>query len=235
MEQAKREINRLLRIGVIESCPHATRFMAPASFIPEKSGEVRLVCNFKEINLNSEQICWNFSSVHEVRMNLKADSRVYFVLDYVQGYHQVPLHEDSKDLLAFITPFGKMRMTTLGMGELNSGDRFNIITNDVVEEKERVSKSIDDLLEEMRGSQESYEALSHVMICVIDRGIILTKIKFQLSTLVLFGGFRISACPSRRAIISPDPAPLSAFMSIPSPTNLKDVQSLFGLINTLHT
>lgn len=41
-------------------------------------------------------------------------------IDFYSGYYQLPLHKESRDLTAFMTPFGLVRMTRLPMGWTNS-------------------------------------------------------------------------------------------------------------------
>ena len=49
---------------------------------------------------------------------------ISFLIDFFSGYDQVELDEKSRDLTAFMTPFGLMRMITLAQGATNSVIQF---------------------------------------------------------------------------------------------------------------
>ncbi len=46
------------------------------------------------------------------------------LIDFFSGYDQVELDDESRDLTAFMTPLGFMRMTTLPQGATNSVAQF---------------------------------------------------------------------------------------------------------------
>ncbi len=49
---------------------------------------------------------------------------ISFLLDFFSGYNQVELDKESRDLKAFMTPLGLMRMTTLPQDATNSVSQF---------------------------------------------------------------------------------------------------------------
>ena len=85
------------------------------------------------------------------------------------GFHPVPISLDFMDILALITPFGMFRMLTPGISKANDGDKFNLITDEVLEGKERVTKSIDDILGECLGLNHCYLIASRVLAKVVEK------------------------------------------------------------------
>ena len=67
-------------------------------------------------------------------------------VDLSSGYHQIPLHEESKDLFCIILPQGKFRFTVLPQGTSPSCDIFNICTDDEIRGELGYFKDIDDIL-----------------------------------------------------------------------------------------
>ena len=78
--------------------------------------------------------------------SLNPDDVCYGVIDLVQGFHQVPVHEDSRDLLMVILPQGKFRFTCLPQGLLCSTDYFNLHTDPSIRNEEGYRKNVDDIL-----------------------------------------------------------------------------------------
>ena len=62
------------------------------------------------------------------------------------GYHQVSIHEDSRDIFSIILPSGKYRYCTLPQGASVSSDYFNICTDDDIRGMPGMYKNIDDVL-----------------------------------------------------------------------------------------
>ena len=65
----------------------------------------------------------------KVLNRLSPDDVCYGVIDLVQGFHQIPVHKDSRDLLTVILPQGKYRFTCLPQGLVYSTDYFNLLTD----------------------------------------------------------------------------------------------------------
>ena len=62
----------------------------------------------------------------------------------IQGYFQVPLDEETSNLMVFITPWGKYNYLRAQMGLMPSSDWFNAFTSVLVRGIEGMSKSMDD-------------------------------------------------------------------------------------------
>ena len=74
--------------------------------------------------------------------SLNPDDVCYGVIDLVQGFHQVPVHEDSRDLLTVILPQGKYRCTCLPQGPVCSTDYFNLLTDPSIRNEEGYFKNV---------------------------------------------------------------------------------------------
>ena len=72
-------------------------------------------------------------NINNILHNLRK-GKIIFILDLKQGYHQIPLTEDSKalTLIAFVTPEGLYEHNVLPMGEKDSPMSFCRIINQVL-------------------------------------------------------------------------------------------------------
>ena len=50
--------------------------------------------------------------------------KVFGIIDFTAGYHQTPLHPDSQEYTAFITPYGLFEWNRVAMGLKGSGPLF---------------------------------------------------------------------------------------------------------------
>ena len=62
----------------------------------------------------------------------QAQKRIFTVLDLKHGYHQMPLHEDSRACTAMSTPLGPMQSKVVPMGAKNGNAVFQRIMEDLL-------------------------------------------------------------------------------------------------------
>ena len=94
--------------------------------------------------------------------SLNPDDVCYGVIDLVQGFHQVPVNPDSRDLLTVILPQGKYRFTCLPQGLVCSTNYFNLHTDPSLRNEEGYRKNVDDILTSATNikQKQKYEAIT---------------------------------------------------------------------------
>ena len=97
---------------------------------------VRMVNNMKPVNPIIESPGYPMDTSSKILNSLNPDDVCYGVIDLVQGFHQVPVHEDSRDLLTVILPQGKFRFTCLPQGLVCRTDYFNLHTDPSIRNEE---------------------------------------------------------------------------------------------------
>ncbi|XP_043212315.1 uncharacterized protein K02A2.6-like [Amphibalanus amphitrite] len=168
-------------------------------------------------------------SCNEVVASIDKSSKFFSKFDAKNGYFQVPLADESKDLTTFITPWGRFRFERCVQGLSSSGDEFNRRGDVALAGIPRTCKVTDDIL----CHDDTYAShLKHV-ITVLERckehNITLnpTKLQFAQST-VEYCGFNIS-----KDGYTVDRRKLRAISDFPVPQNLTDLRSFMGLVNQL--
>ena len=149
------------------------------------------------------------------------------VFDCWNGYHSVPLHPDDRHLTTFITQWGRFRYKTAPQGYIATGDGYTRRFDEIVAEVPDKTKMIDDSLHWKRTILESFfQAVDWLDLCG-HNGIILNPPKFVFAaTVAIFGGFEVTMDSLR-----PKQEFLSAIRDFPSPRNITDLRSWFGLLN----
>ena len=105
-----------------------------------------MVTDFKGVNKVLRRPGWPFPTAEKVRKSLNPEDRCFLKVDLCEGYHQVAIREEDRDLTATLLPWGKYRYRCLPMGLSPSGDNFCQGTDDVIRNVEGILKIVDDCL-----------------------------------------------------------------------------------------
>ena len=150
------------------------------------------------------------------------------VFDAWNGYHSVPLHPDDRHLTTFITPWGRYRYCVAPQGYVASGDAYTRRYDNIVAHIPNKTKCVDDTLLWADTIEESFwQAVDWLDVCGRN-GIILNpppKFIFAADD-VEFAGFEVTLTDVR-----PCKQYLEAILKFPTPGNITDIRSWFGLIN----
>lgn len=96
---AAAEVDKLLAQGIIE--PSTSPWASPGFLLPKRQpGQWRLCVDYREVNKVCRKNAYPLPRIQETLDCLK-DSFLVSACDLAQGYHQLEMHEDSKDLTAF--------------------------------------------------------------------------------------------------------------------------------------
>lgn len=114
LPELQKQIKELLLLGQIEHSQSA--WAAPCRFVPKKDQSVpRLVCDYRRLNkLIRDQQCpmpRPTDFYHKLH-----GACIFSVIDLKSGFHQIRLTPESKELTAFITPFGLYQWTVVPFG-----------------------------------------------------------------------------------------------------------------------
>jgi predicted aspartyl protease len=226
----KRELESLVEQDIIEKITHATPWLHPIVVVPKKgTADIRLCIDFTKLNkfvkrpVNPQPTPW------EVVRNLPTGARHFAVFDALKGYHQIPLAEESRDLTAFMTPFGRYRYKRLVFGMNSANDVFTLRYGNAVDEATDGLRATEDTL--IRGSttQDLVNNTRKFFDACRLNGITLNLRKIQWDKQeVLFAGFLLNPTGYRL-----DPSLNKALSEFPVPTNQTDVRSFCGLANQL--
>ena len=151
------------------------------------------------------------------------------VTDAWNGFHGMVLREEDRPLATFITPHGRWRYKRAPQGFVSSGDGYNRRFDAVLADFPRKERCIDDICHFDANLEEHWWRTIDLLIILGKSGIILNPHKFQFAKRsVEFAGFRVS-----ESAIEPLPKYLDAIRGFPTPKNVTDVRSRFGLVNQM--
>ena len=199
-------------------------------YTAKANGEPRRTVNYQPLNKWVKRDAFATESPFHIARRIPGHSWKT-VSDAWNGYHSVPLHENSRHLTTFITMEGKFRYTRIPQGASFAGDAYNRRHATITAEFPRKETVVDDTchydnIDELE--QHWWRTIDYLILCG-KNGIILNPEKFQFArTTVDFAGFRIT-----NSTIEPLPKYIDAIRDFPTPKSITDIRSWFGLINQL--
>ena len=227
-DEVKADLDRDVRLGVLEPVPVGTPVTWCSKMVvaAKKSGKPRRTVDFQALNRHAlRETHHTQSPFHQAR---SVPPNTYkTVMDTWNGYHSIPLHEDDRHLTTFITPWGRYRYCVAPQGYIASGDGYTRRFDEIVSDVPRKTKCVDDsLLWDESIADSFFHTVDYLDLCG-HNGVTLNPSKFAFAqTTVEFAGFDITSTTVR-----PCPQFIEAIQNFPTPQNITDVRSWFGLIN----
>ena len=145
-EKAEKIVRKLIDGKVITHQDEPMEWCAPGFFVAKKNGDLRLVIDYTRLNKYVKRPVHTFPSAQEILSGIDPDSKVFAKLDATQGYHQVPLDEESSKLTTFLLPSGRFRFQRAPMGLSCSSDEFCRRSDKIIEGLPGIRKLVDDIL-----------------------------------------------------------------------------------------
>ena len=114
---------QLERFGFIEECPQS-QWASPVLVVPKPPPTLyRWTADLRRVNQMTENVVWPMphldSEIHDL-----SGSQWFAKIDFVGGYWQLPLAEDSQEIMSFVVPQGIYKPTRTPQGAKQSAPNF---------------------------------------------------------------------------------------------------------------
>ena len=164
-----------------------------------KDGSIkaRLVTYLRDVNSNTKRVGTPLDGSSHILKRLQSDETWFCSVDMSSGYHQVYMHEDSRDTFTIVLPAGKFRYCVLPQGASVSSNHFNICTDPELRGTPGVYKNIDDVLVSASSIIMLEQRMEKMLQVCLKKNMKLNPDKVQLGRRVEFGGVSIEACKTR--------------------------------------
>ena len=228
LKPVKEQLDKDVRLGVLEPVPvgEPVTWCSRMIVCPKKDGNPRRTVDLKCLNkAAARQTHATESPFHQAVSVPKHTYKT--VLDAWEGYHSVPLAEEDRNFTCFITPFGRYRYKTCPQGFLASGDAYTSRYDKIVAGFGNFTKCVDDTLLWDQTVGEAFQRTCEYLNLCSSNGIIFNQKKFVFcQKQVEFLGFEITEDSVR-----PASTYLQAIQNFPTPKDITDIRSWFGLVN----
>jgi hypothetical protein len=116
------EVCKLLAVGFIRECKHAV-WLANQVLVPKKTGGLRMCIDYTDLNKHYPKDPFPLPCIDQI-VDSTAGSVLLFFLNCYSGYHQVALHPNDEDKMAFITPHVIYCYKVMTFGLKNAGATY---------------------------------------------------------------------------------------------------------------
>ena len=227
-DDVKAGLDQDVRLGVIELVPvgEVVTWCHRMVICPKKNGKPRRTVDFQPLNKYAARETHHTDSPFLQARSIPKNT-LKTVFDAWNGYHSVPLDERDRHYTTFITPWGRYRYCVAPQGYISSGDAYTRRFDEIVSDFPNKTKCVDDALLWGASIEECFfQAARWLDICGRN-GITLNPEKFIFAQEnVEFAGFEISPTTVR-----PCPKLFDAIKNFPTPSNITDMRSWYGLVN----
>lgn len=224
------QVNRLLENDLIEPC--ASNFNSPLILVPKKSTDGtrkwRMCLDYRAVNKKLIADKYPLPRIDDILDNL-GRSVIFSVMDLYQGFHQVPIDINSRDITAFSTESGSFRWKVLPFGLNVSPNSFSRMMDLAFSgmPAEKLFVYIDDIIVLGKSESDHLNNLRQTFMRCRDRNLKINPDKCQFfKTEVLFLGHLCTATGIR-----PDPSKFQTIASYPRPQSSDSVKRFIALAN----
>ena len=222
-DEVAKELKRLKDADIIERID-TSEWVSPLVDAYKKSGGVRLCVDLRAVNKAVIVDKYPLPNIQELLGELRG-ATVFSSLDLNSAYHQLLLHEDSRDLTAFITHVGLFRFKRVCFGLASAPSAFQKLMSCALSGLKGVQCYLDDVV--ISGfDQKDHDANLHAALKrLTELGVTLNYDKCHFSmTSLRFLGHTVSANG-----LTPDPTHVEALLNAPKPTDSTALRSFMGL------
>ena len=128
---------------------------APSFIVPKKTGDVRVVTDFRELNKWIVRKPYPIPKILDILQKMER-FKYATAVDLRKGYYHIPLDKATQKLCTTILPWGKYSYERLPMGIATSPDIFQKAMNDIFGDLDYVLVYLDDILI-LSNDQDTFE------------------------------------------------------------------------------
>ena len=226
-EVVKAQIDRDVELGILTPVPpnEPAIWQHRMVVVKKHNGTPRRTVDMKKLNDASLRHSYPMLSPYQKAMTVPANS-YKTVTDAWEGYHSVPLDEESSKMTRFITPWGSYRYLRGPQGYESSGDAYNLRYDEITEGVKNIIRQVDDSLLYDPTIADNFRSTVDYFTLTGRAGILQSPAKFQFCQQeVTWSGFVIG-----KDFVKPMNHISSSIRNFPVPANRTDLRSYMALV-----
>ena len=233
-DQVRADIESDIKKGILERVPagRPDTWCARLVIQPKKNGKARRTVDLSYLSKHGLEESHHTRSAPMVAKSVPAN-KFKSTLDCVDGYHGIVLAEEDRHKTTFATEFGMFQYTRAPQGYLSSGDNYSRYTDSILEdcptttEHRDWEKIVDDIITWSETIEEAFYRICSLLSHCNKNGLVFSPRKFRFARReVEFAGFLITDTG-----IKPATRYTESIQNFPTPKNISEVRSWYGLIN----
>ncbi|KAL5509717.1 hypothetical protein EMCRGX_G005135 [Ephydatia muelleri] len=217
-EEIERQLQEMLDHNIIR-VSSSPPWLAPAVYVPKKSGELRICIDYRELNKRTMKDAYPFPLPDEVQDRL-ARAYIFSKLDLQSGYWQLPVQEEDCLKTAFCPGpgMGLYEFCRMPFGVTEGPSSFQRLMDKVLHGLSFVTSYIDDVLIHSNSMELHQSHLRLVFNCLAKAGLTLrgSKCKIGLDKVQYLGDIF-----SKDGMV-PDTDKIAVVQNWPTPTDVTE-------------
>lgn len=227
LPKVQAEINRLLKLDVIEPVDEPTEWCAPIVVAPKPNEEIRMCVDLTKLNKAVKRELYPMPTV-ETTLGRLSKGSIFTKLDANSGYYQIVLDPESRKLTTFITPFGRFMFKRLPYGISSASEVYQKRMDQILHDAKQTTCHVDDIILGTEPQMHDIR-LKKVLDRLQDEGITLNadKCVFHATKLEYLG--QIVGEDGVRQ----DPEKVKAIVDFQAPKDVSELRRFLGMANQL--
>lgn len=225
-EKIEANLNDMESAGIVKKVSHS-KWAAPIVIAPKPNNKIRICGDYKiAVNKCLAIDQYPLPKIHEIFHHL-AGGEKYSKMDLDRAYNQLELDEDSKEYTTINTHKGLYRYERMPFGIANAPAIFQSFMEQVLNGIEHVVVYLDDIIITGSNDEEHLSTLEAVLKRLAEYGLHVKKEKceFLKNEIEVLGHVLTSQG------IQTNPKKVEAIENMPTPKNVKEVESFIGMTN----
>ena len=224
-KQVEAKLDELEKADIIERVEGPTPWISLIVAVPKPSSpdEIRICVDMRAVNRAIIRERHVIPTIDDIVTDLNG-CKVFSKIDLRQGYHQILLHPESRNLTTFSTHVGLHRYERLNFGMCCSAEIFQKIVSDIIIGIPSVKNISDDIYVGGRNTNEHDECLRAVLRQLTENNlrVNLPKCQIRVPQMLLIG--HVFSGNN----ISPDPKKVAEIQDLKPTNNVTEVRSLLS-------
>ena len=213
-------------MDIIEQVNGPTSWVNPIVAVPKKDNKIRLCLDMRRANEAIIRERHIIPKVEDILTELHG-AKYFSKLDLREGYHQLELHPDCRDITTLATHKGLFRYKRLIYGVSSAFESFQRQIENVIAGCPGAKNISDDILVWGTTEEEHNSRLNQVLARLREAGLKVNKDKCMFCTdNLVFAGHELSPMG-----ISLQKGRIDSIMKMPPPTTATGVRSFLGMTN----
>ena len=222
--EVKAELDEIISQGIIQKVDEPTDCVSSIVYVRKSNGKLRLCLDPKDLN-KVIMYCHYKTPTMEEHSHKLSSAKFFSKLDAKNGYWSVKLDRESPLLTTFNSPFGSYCFQRMPFGLVMSQDMFQQ-KMDIIRECTGALALIDDIIFHRKTIEEHGLNLQKLMETAWTAGLTFNSNKCAINQEQV----RFFGAIFDKNVIHPDPPKVEEIKSLPSPTNITELQKVLGII-----
>lgn len=217
------KVEQLLKAGVIRES--SSPFASPILLVKKKDDSYRLCVDYRGLNANTQPEHYPLPRIEE-QIDQLTGAKYFSSLDMASGFHQIPIHPESVEKTAFVTPEGQYEYLAMPFGLRNAPSVYQrCITKALNHLGDKPLIYMDDVLSYSTDVTEGLKRLDEVLGALSQAGFSFNLRKCQfMKQSINYLGYSLQSGEVR-----PNPRKIQALVDSPQPKTATQVRQFLGL------